>query len=138
MNNKPNSFYLTLLLTLSLWAAVIFFMVTTETTPDFKIYLIVILVSVLPLIPLYRGYRARQDEKANIPLEDEMSRLLQIHAGAYAFRYSMMSWFAIFIFRDKFPDTEEMLGIGILAAATIYGLCWLYMNRNGLPHADQD
>ena len=136
MSKKSNSIYLVPILAACVTGGIALYMLEFEPTLNWKMTAIIFLSLLLLVIPLYRSYRKAQDTKKNIPLEDEMSRLLEIHAGAYSFRYSMMSWFAIFILRDKFPDTEEMLGIGIMAAAAIYGLTWLNFKRNGIPHAD--
>ncbi len=116
----------------------VFYLLGYQEGLSIKITAILGLSLILMIIPLYRSLKNAQDRKADRPLEDEMSRMLEIHAGAYAFRYSMISWFAIFIFRDKIPDPEELLGIGILAAGAIFGLCWLYFKQKGLPLSSQD
>ncbi|MBC8375032.1 MAG: hypothetical protein H8E26_03235 [FCB group bacterium] len=115
-----------------------FYFLNYEPMMSWKMITIIILSLVMLAIPVYRSIQNAKDKKKNIPLEDEMSRVLEIYAGAYAFRYSMMSWFLIFIFRGKFPDSEEMLGIGIMASAAIFGLTWVYFRLNGIPDANQD
>ncbi len=138
MVKNSNTIYLLPILAACVIGGFAFYFLEFEPMLSWKMITIISLALLLLSIPLYRSYRHAQDRRKNIPLEDEMSRHLEIHAGAYAFRYSMMSWFAIFVFRDKFPDSEEMLGIGIMAAAAIYGLTWLYFKQNGIPHADQN
>jgi len=138
MVKNSNTIYLLPILAACVIGGFAFYFLEFEPMLSWKMVTIISLALLLLSIPLYRSYRNARDKRKNIPLEDEMSRHLEIHAGAYAFRYSMISWFAIFLLRDKFPDSEEMLSIGIMAAAAIYGLVWLYFKRNGIPHADQN
>jgi len=138
MVKNSNTIYLLPILAACVIGGFAFYFLEFEPMLSWKMITIISLALLLLSIPLYRSYRNARDKRKNIPLEDEMSRHLEIHAGAYAFRYSMISWFAIFLLRDKFPDSEEMLSIGIMAAAAIYGLVWLYFKRNGIPHADQN
>ncbi len=138
MSTKSSDVYLKPVLAFFVIGGLVFYLLKFEPMLSWKMITIIGLAVLMLAFPIYRSFRDAQDRKKNIPLEDEMSRLLEIHAGAYAFRYSMMSWFFIFILRDKFPDPEEMLGIGIMAAAVIYGLSWLYFKRTGIPDADQD
>ncbi|NQV14589.1 hypothetical protein HQ531_03955 [bacterium] len=133
MTNAKNNKLIIPLLVLSIVAGMVFYMIRFEPTLNLKMLAIVIITVPVLAIPLYRNYKNAQDRKSNIPLEDEMTHLLEIHAGAYAYRWSMMLWFLIFIFRNKFPDSEEMLGIGIMSSAAIYGFTWLYMKKTGLP-----
>ncbi|MBT3229919.1 MAG: hypothetical protein HOD43_01570 [Candidatus Marinimicrobia bacterium] len=138
MSKNSCSLFLVPILALCVIGGFAFYLLEYEPMLSFKMIAIIVIALLVLAVPVYRSIQNARDKQKNIPLEDEMSRLLEIHAGAYAFRYSMMSWFAIFAFRSKFPDSEEMLGIGIMAAAAIYGLTWLYFKRNGIPHADQN
>ena len=138
MPSKYRSIIITPVLAVILICGLAFYLTGFAPQLDWKIITIVLLTLLMLVVPLYRSLKQAQDVKQNIPIEDEMSRKLEIYAGAYAFRYSMMSWFAIFVIRDQFPDTEEMLGIGIMAAAAIYGLSWLYFRLRGLPDAEQN
>lgn len=138
MSNKFNQLFLVPILATTLMGGVILYLAGFEGGINIKIVTIVALSLLLQIIPVYRSYKNGRDAKLNRPLEDEMSGMLEVHAGAYAFGYSMMSWFLIFLLRSKSPDNEEMLGIGIPAAGAIYGLCWFYFKLNGLPNANQD
>lgn len=61
------------------------------------------------------------------PEEDEFIKIAKLYASSRAYFYSMMLWFLIFIFHGKFSNQEEMLGIGIMGSALIYGIClWYY------------
>ena len=138
MTKKSSGIFLVPILSVSLIGGLAFYLLKYEPMLSFKMIAIIVLMLLMLSVPIYRSIRNARDNRNSIPLEVEMSRVLEIHAGAYAFRYSMMTWFAIFIFRSKFPDSEEMLGIGIMAAAAIYGVTWLYFKRNGIPHENQD
>lgn len=105
----------------------------SEPMPRLKIIIIVLLAFALLVIPVYRSIRQARDLKNNIPLEDELSHNLRIYSGAYAFRYSLISWLLIFTFNHHFPDPEAMIGVGILAAVAIYGIVWLQFRRKGSP-----
>ncbi len=138
MSNSNRSILIVPILAVCIIGGLAFYLLNYGPALSWKMITIILLTLAMLVIPVYRSIQNAQDRNRNIPLEDEMSRVLELHAGAYAFRYSMMSWFVLFIFREKFPDSEELLGTGILAAAAIYGLTWLYFKRNGLPHADQN
>ena len=81
--------------------------------------LIFALIVILGAIALYLSYRKDKSVAEGYPAEDEMSLLLKYKAGYYSFLISMYMWLFIFIFKDKFPDVETMLGGGILLSALI-------------------
>jgi len=138
MKKNSNSTYLIPILAIGIIGGLVVYLLQIESQPNWKIITIIVLTLSLLIIPLQRSYQRAHDRKHNIPPEDEMSRMLEVYSGAYAFRYSMMSWFTIFLLRNYFLDPEEMLGVGILAAGAIYGLTWLYFKRNGIPYEDQN
>jgi hypothetical protein len=127
-----------LLLALSFAVALAFWF--TKLEPEFtpKMILILGLAVVLLALPLYRSVQQARDESAGIPLEDEMSKERRVLAGARAFHLSFYLWLAIFVFNSKFSDAEEMLGVGILGSAALYGLCWFQLRIRGHQGADQD
>lgn len=137
---KRNRFNFTLvpILAISIIAGMSFYLIKFDPQLNFKMLAIITLIVASLGIPLYRNFQNRKDFRANIPIEDEMSRLLEVFSGAYAFRYSMFLWLFIFLFNEKFTDVEGMLGTGILGAGVIYGLTWLYFKKNGLPSANED
>ena len=65
------------------------------------------------------------------PAEDEFTRLAKLHAGNQAFHASMFLWLLIFIFQTSFAKTQEMLGVGVLGSAAIYGLFLWYFRTTG-------
>ncbi len=70
-----------------------------------------------------------RDEKLGIATEDELSNLIKYKSGYYAFLSSMYMWLFVFIFKDKFPDTETMLGGGILLFALIFYVSKVIVKR---------
>ena len=127
-----------LLLALSFAVALAFWFSNSERefTPR-RIRMRVVAAALLAL-PLYRSIQQARDEQVGIPLEDELTRERRLLAGARAFHLSFYLWMAIFVFNSKFSDAEEMLGIGILGSAALYGLCWFQLNIRGHQGADQE
>ena len=73
----------------------------------------------------------KRDVKDGVPSEDEFTKTAKIYASSRAFFYSMYLWFLIFIFHSSFTNTEEMLGIGIMGSALIYGISLWYYKSSG-------
>ena len=90
---------------------------------------IISLIVILAGISIYMGVRRLNQEKQGFPSDDELSLLLKYKGGYYAYLVSMYLWFFIFIFKDKFPDTETMLGVGILGSAIVYFITQQYVKR---------
>jgi len=83
---------------------------------DLYIFILIIAVGVIALI---RALKKDKEEKEGLTIEDELSTLFKYKAGYYAYLSSMYMWLFIFLFKDKFPDVETMLGGGILLSALI-------------------
>jgi len=77
-----------------------------------------------------QAMKKNNDIKAGYPVEDELSTRIKYKAGYYAFLISMYMWLFIFLFKDKFPDTETMLGGGILLSAVISIATKFVIQRN--------
>ncbi len=92
--------------------------------------LIVALVIVVGFIALTKAIRNDKEEKDGIPAEDELSNLLKYKAGYLAYSASMYMWLFIFLFKDKFPDIETMLGGGILLSVLIGTIIKFVVKRN--------
>lgn len=91
--------------------------------------LIFALIVILGGIALYIAYKKDKSVAEGFPAEDEMSLLLKYKAGYFAFLWSMYMWLFIFIFKDKFPDVETMLGGGILLSALIFYIAKVMVKR---------
>ena len=73
----------------------------------------------------------RKNLVSGAPAEDEFTKQAKLHAGSRAFQASMFLWLLIFIFQTSFAKTQEMLGVGVLGSAAIYGLFLWYFRTTG-------
>ncbi len=100
-----------------IWGFIIFTNVSSAMEGlDLFIFTLIILIAVIALI---QALKTDKDEKAGLPADDELSTRIKYKSGYYAFLVSMYMWLFIFLFNDKFPDNETMLGGGILLSALI-------------------
>ena len=83
---------------------------------NFYIYILII---ILGGVALYISFRKDKERREGQPVEDELSNLIKYKAGYYAFIWSMYMWLFIFILRGYFPNTESMIGGGVLLSALI-------------------
>ena len=77
------------------------------------------LIIVLGIIAFLNALKKDKEEKQGLTTEDELSTRLKYKSGYYAYMASMYMWLFIFLLKDNFPDTETMLGGGILLSALI-------------------
>ncbi len=104
--------------------AVIGFIVSTNGNAitlfrDTKTMVIFALIIILGIIAILNAFKQRKEEKAGFASEDELSTLIKHKSGYYAYLASMYMWLFIFLFKDKFPDIESMIGGGILLSGLI-------------------
>ena len=90
---------------------------------------IFILIIVFGIIAFVFALKRDRDERAGLPVEDELSTKIKHKSGYYAYLISMYMWLFIFLLKDKFPDVETMLGGGILLSALISFMVKLYVKR---------
>ena len=81
--------------------------------------LIFILIILGGLIFFISAYKRDKLEKEGIPTDDELSLRIKYKSGYYAYLASLYMWLFIFLFKDKFPDVETMVGGGILLSSLI-------------------
>lgn len=101
----------------------------SEHEPDasLKIVLAAILTIGVLGIYLYNAWQKKRDIDKEIPVEDEMILKSKTYAASKSFHLSFYLWGLIFIFHGSFSEPKEMLGVGILGSAIIYGCClWYY------------
>jgi len=84
---------------------------------DLFIFILIVLLGVVAFV---RALKKDKDEKLGLATEDELSNLIKYKTGYYTYLYSMYMWLLIFIFKDKFPNTESIIGGGVLLSAVIY------------------
>jgi hypothetical protein len=136
--SKHRPMQLVLILALSVLASLIVWMVKNESQPTQKMAAILALTGGLLAVSVYRALKQAREARAGLLVEDEMTRERRVLAGARAFHLSLYLWLAIFLFNSKFEDREEMLGIGIMGSAALFGLCWLHLKLRGHRSAHQD
>ncbi len=76
---------------------------------------LIIIVFVYTLQSLKR----KGKKKNGIPIDDEFSLLIKYKTGYYSFLESSFLWYLLFVLKDDFPDTETILGGGILLSTLI-------------------
>ncbi len=79
----------------------------------------VILIIAIGFMALLKTYKKDKEKREGFQDDDELSNMIKYKSGYYGYLGSMCIWFLIFIFKDKFPDTETMLGGGMLMSALI-------------------
>jgi peptidoglycan/LPS O-acetylase OafA/YrhL len=90
---------------------------------------IFILIVGIGLIAFVREFKKNREIKAGFPADDELSKRIKYKAGYHTYMASMYMWLFIFLLRDKFPDTETMLGGGILISALLSFIISFYIKR---------
>jgi len=84
---------------------------------DLFIFILIVLLGVVAFV---RALKKDKEEQLGLATEDELSNLIKYKTGYYTYLYSMYMWLFIFIFKDKFPNTESIIGGGVLLSAIIY------------------
>ncbi len=88
------------------------------------------LIVIIGIIAFIQALKKDKDEKEGLPSDDELSLQIKYKSGYYAYLSSMYMWLFIFLLKDKFPDTETMLGGGILLSAIIAFISKMLVKRN--------
>lgn len=78
----------------------------------------------------------KQNLKDGVPSEDEFTKRAKLCAGNQAFFFSTFWWFLIYLFHSSFTDPEEMLGLGFIGSALIYGIFRWYYKTSGNFHEE--
>jgi hypothetical protein len=117
-NNRKTLLFTSIIIMVAIWG----FIAIEKGTDLFKgldLYIFILIV-VLGTIAFINALKRDKEEKEGLPAEDEFSNLIKYKAGYLAYMTSMYMWLFIFIFKDKFPNVESMLGGGILLSALIF------------------
>jgi uncharacterized membrane-anchored protein len=91
--------------------------------------LIFAMIVVFGVIAFTNALKKDKEEQQGFPADDEFSNLIKYKSGYLAFLVSMYMWLFIFLLQDKFPDTETMLGGGILLSGLISVFTRIYVKR---------
>lgn len=116
MKKKSNLLVFTAFMVLVSIVGTIFYFKTSPSINSLEVVILALII-IIGAIYTFRAFRKEKEQKEGFPADDEMSRRVKHKSGYYAYLGSMYMWFFIFIFKDKFPDTETMLGGGILLSA---------------------
>ena len=95
-----------------------------------KMLVIYALIGVVAIISILRIVKKMNEEKEGQPLEDELTTRIKHKAGHDAYIATIYMWLFIFLFRDIFPDTETMVGGGILLSGLIGFIAKTIVKRN--------
>ena len=118
MRKNRKTLLLTSILTMSIIWAFIYIQRSSNIIKGLDL-VIFILIFALAGIAIYRVFKKDKEEQEGQPSDDEMSLMIKYKSGYYSYLISMYMWLFIFLFKDKFPDIETMLGGGILLSALI-------------------
>ena len=91
--------------------------------------LIFALIVIGGIIAFITAFKKDKEEKEGLTTDDEMSTLIKYKSGYYAYMASMYMWLFIFLLKDKFPDTETMLGGGILVSGLLAFISKIIVKR---------
>jgi len=117
------------LITTGLW----FFSNTSGLRPmDLLQFAIIILVIAFAI---YQGIRRLRSLKKGEPAEDELSKKVLTRTAALSYYISLYIWLAMIFISDKVKlDIDALLGVGILAMAVTFGICWMVFNFRGIKN----
>ena len=119
------------LLILAIASGLAFWFFRHEPKATLKISIAIIAIALGIFVWVRNIISKKKNLDEDSPAEDEFTKLTRIYAGSQAFHYSMYLWFAIFIFHTRFTNQEEMLGLGIMGSAAIYGFSIFYFKSKG-------
>ena len=91
---------------------------------------IFVLIIIIGIIAFIIAFKKDKEIREGFPSDDELSTLIKYKSGYYAYLASMYMWLFIFLFKDKFPNIESMIGGGILFSALIGYLAKMYVKKN--------
>ena len=78
------------------------------------ILLFLVLISVLIAV---KPLKKRSNNKTALAVDDELSLSIKYKAGYYAYLITMLIWVFIFLVKERFPNPDILLGVGIMLSA---------------------
>ena len=125
--NRKTTLYTSLVIMFAIWG----FIAVEKGTNLFKGLDLIIFILIISM-GIFFFLKSRKRDKEilqGIPAEDELTQNIKFKAGYHAYMWSMYMWLFIFIFKDKFPDVETMLGGGILLSALLALIARVYVKK---------
>ena len=113
--------------------AIVGSLVAMKKVPSIESIFIVAVIVILAVIFVVKSVRDAKDEKKGLTIEDERSRKVSLLAGAKSFKITI--WYLLILMwisnvLEIVPLSSELsLGAGILGMAIIYGITWLWANK---------
>lgn len=99
---------------------------------DIASFGIIILVVVFAV---FIGIKRLTSAKRGEPPEDELSKKVMRKTSSLSYYISLYLWLAIMYFSDRFTyETHTIIGVGILAMAVVFAVCWLVINFTGIKN----
>jgi uncharacterized membrane-anchored protein len=88
------------------------------------------MIMIAGIYAFFTHMRRYEEAKQGFAVEDELSTRIRYKAGYYAFMTSLYIWIAIFLFQRFIPDTETMLGAGLLLSMFVFMGIRAYLGRS--------
>ncbi len=120
--NTNRLIYLIILSSLLIGACTTIFLLMGESGYSILNILILILILVFGGLYIFKEMKKNAERSEGLPKENELSNLIKYKSGYRAYMATMYMWLIIFLFKDKFPDIETLLGGGILLSGLIFML----------------
>jgi peptidoglycan/LPS O-acetylase OafA/YrhL len=104
-----------------------------KKVPKMEFISIAAIVAILAVIFLAKHWKDAKDTKKGLAVEDERSRKVLLLTGAKSFKISM--WYLLVlmwvssVFEIITLNSEMALGLGIVGMAVIFGITWLWANK---------
>ena len=134
MKNKTIKSYKPLYFVISLvLLALVGLFVAMKKVDMIQIIPIAIVVIILGIIFISKNLKDAKDVKKGLTIEDERSRKVSLLAGAKSFQISM--WYILILMWVSSVlniitlNPEQSLGFSIVGMAIIYGITWLWANK---------
>jgi hypothetical protein len=88
------------------------------------------MIMIAGIYAFFKHMRRYKEEKEGFAVEDELSTQIRYKAGYYSFNAALYIWLAIFLFQQFIPDTETMLGGGLLLSMIVSMGIRAYLTRS--------
>jgi len=75
------------------------------------------------------GVKWIRQSRQGLPVEDELSRKVNLNAGYYSYLISVYWWVALYFLQDKFEATGTLLATGIIGMAAFFIIALAYFGR---------